>query len=149
MSSLSSFHHRFEVRWAELDANGHMRHSAYLDFPAQVRIAFFNEHGFNVAQLQKLRIGPVLFNEFVEYRSEVRDSELIDVDLALVGLSKNKKHWCIRHQIFKSDGTLASVLNCRGAWLHMDERRVCAAPDALYAAVEAMPKTEDFEWIER
>lgn len=148
MSSLSGFHHRFEVRWAELDANGHMRHSAYLDFPAQIRIAFFNEHGFNVRRLQEMRIGPVLFNEYVEYRREIRDSEFIDVDLALMGLSKNKKHWRIRHQIFKEDGVLASVLDCRGAWLHMDERRVVAAPDALYEAIEKMPRTEDFTWID-
>lgn len=149
MSQLSPFNRRYEIRWADLDANAHMRHSAYLDYPAQVRIAFFASHGFSWPQLQAQAVGPILFHELVEYRREIRDSELIDVDVALTGISHNRKHWSVRHQIFKADGTLASVLNCRGAWLDLNERRVRAAPEALHQAMLAMPRTEDFAWIER
>jgi acyl-CoA thioester hydrolase len=147
MSQLSAFHRRFEVRWADLDANSHMRHSAYLDFPAQVRVSYFNSHGFSVRKMQELGVGPILFNESVEYRREVRDSELIDVDVALIGLSENQKHWYLRHQIFKESGELAAVLLCRGAWIDLNARRVCAAPDGLYQSMLVMPRTDDFEWI--
>ncbi|GAB4184308.1 MAG: hypothetical protein Tsb002_07180 [Wenzhouxiangellaceae bacterium] len=147
MPQLTDYHQQFQIRWADLDANGHMRHSAYLDFPAQVRIAYFNDHGYGLAAMQRLRLGPVLFSEQIEYRREVRDNEKITVDVGLMGLSENRKHWLLRHQVFRADGDLAALLLCRGAWLDLDQRRICAPPDDLYEALAQMPRTDDYSVI--
>lgn len=147
MNQLARYHHQFEVLWSDLDANGHMRHSAFLDFPAQVRVAYFNHHGFSLARMQELRIGPILFSESVNYHREVRDCERLMVDMVLTGLSENRKHWGIRHRLYKADGELAGVLDCRGAWLDLDRRRTRPAPAALHQALEVLQRSDDFQLI--
>ncbi|MFO0488582.1 MAG: hypothetical protein ACK5ZY_09960, partial [Cyclobacteriaceae bacterium] len=34
-----------QVRWSDIDQNRHLRHSAYYDYGATVRIACFSQHG--------------------------------------------------------------------------------------------------------
>ena len=37
---------QFEIRWSDLDANGHLANSAYTNFMSHTRMAFFSEFGF-------------------------------------------------------------------------------------------------------
>lgn len=141
------FQREFDVIWADLDPNGHMRHTAYMDYGAQVRLAFLNEHGFTLERFHRLRVGPILFREYTDYLREVRAGERIRVTLELTGLSENRKHWAFRHKVFKHDGELAAVINVRGAWFSLAERRVIPAPDELEAAVKAIPRAGDFQPI--
>ncbi len=137
------------VRWSDLDPNGHVRHSAYLDYAAQVRIAYFASCGFDLKVLAGRRIGPILFSETIEYRRELRDNETVTADLWLRGLSANRKHWRIGHRIFKAGGVLAAELDCRGAWLDLETRRVAVPPADLLTALEALPRAADFAEIGR
>lgn len=142
-----SFSREFEVIWADLDPNGHMRHTAYMDYAAQVRLAFLTEHGFTLEKFHKLMVGPVLFREYTDYVREVRAGERIRVNLELTGLSDNRKHWAFRHSIYKSDGELAAVINVRGAWFSLRERRVAPAPEELQVALKDIPLAEDYAAI--
>jgi acyl-CoA thioester hydrolase len=51
---------RLTVRWADVDANGHMRNTAYSEFAADARIAFLAERGFTLHRLRELGIAPVV-----------------------------------------------------------------------------------------
>ncbi len=143
----TAYKHTFEIRWADLDPNAHMRHSAYLDYGAQLRIAYFSEYGYPIDRMQRENLGPLLFTEKASYLREIRPNELITVDLALTGLSENRKHWGIRHQIFKSSGELAGNIDCRGAWLDLLKRKVIVMPDALYQLMRGMPRSDDYMTI--
>lgn len=139
-----SYTKTFEVRWADLDPNAHMRHSAYADYGAQARVGFLSEHGFGLGQFMKLRLGPVLFREDLKYLREIRPNETIKVTCEAVGVSPNRKHWRIRHRIFRQDGELACVIDCQGAWLDLTSRKVIPAPPELEAAMQAMPRSGDY-----
>jgi len=143
------FTREFDVIWADLDPNGHMRHTAYMDYAAQVRLAFLTEHGFTLAKFQQARVGPILFREETDYRREVRAGERITVGLELIGLSANRKHWAFRQPIYKASGELAATVTVRGAWFSLTERKVVPAPEALEAVVEKMPHAADFAPIEK
>ncbi|MDE2196252.1 MAG: thioesterase family protein [Gammaproteobacteria bacterium] len=134
----------FTVRWADLDPNGHMRHTAYMDYAAQARLACLADLGFTLQRFHTLQLGPILFREDSRYLHEVRANERITVTAAAVGQSPNKKHWRIRHQILCDDGTLACVVDCQGAWFDIVARRVVPAPPELDAALQKMPKAEDY-----
>lgn len=125
-----------------------MRHSAYLDYGAQVRIAYFSEKGYTLDRMSEESLGPLLFTENVSYLREIRPNEIITVDMALTGLSENRKHWGIRHQIFKSSGELACNIECCGAWLDLRERKVIVMPDALHQVMHDMPHSDDYAVIE-
>jgi len=57
--------------WGDMDFNSHMKNTAYLDKAADVRQMFFIEHGFPMEELLRLRIGPVVMKDEVEYFREV------------------------------------------------------------------------------
>src|SRR5438034_198989 len=54
-----------------MDFNGHMANTAYLNLAADVRMAFFAEHGFPPSEFRKLALGPVVRKEELEYFREV------------------------------------------------------------------------------
>ncbi|MGH8397026.1 MAG: acyl-CoA thioesterase [Gammaproteobacteria bacterium] len=134
----------FSVRWADLDPNGHLRHTAYMDYAAQARVGFLNDYGFTLERFQKLHIGPVLFREETQYLNEIRANERISVTAEVTGLSSNGKHWRIRHKIFRDNGELACIVNIQGAWLDLVERKVVAAPAELQGIMRKWPRSEDY-----
>lgn len=138
----------FEVRWADLDPNGHMRHTVYMDCAAQARIGFLSGCGFTREHFQALGIGPVLLREEARYLREVRANERLRVSAEVAGLSPNCKHWRIRNQIFKADGELACVVNVQGAWLDLKARKIVPPPAELREVMLKWPRTEDYAEFE-
>jgi acyl-CoA thioester hydrolase len=136
-----------EIRWADLDANGHLRHSAYLDLGAQARVTYLKSGGYSIARFHELGIGPILFTETTRYLKEIRATETVTVDVWLVGLSANDKHWALRHHIYRHDGELSCTLDCRGAWFDSRARKVIAMPEELHALMAAPPRTDDYAEI--
>ena len=142
------FSRSYDVIWADLDANAHMRHTAYMDYAAQVRLAWLFEMGFSIERLAKAGVGPILFTESTSYRREVRGGERIEVQLELTGLSANRKHWRFRQPILKQGAELAAVVEVQGAWLDLRARKVAPPPPELLAAVEAWPRAAGFAEFE-
>lgn len=138
----------FNVRWADLDPNGHLRHTVYMDCAAQARVRFLNNYGFTLERFRELGIGPVLFREEAQYLHEVRANESIIVTTEITGLSPNRKHWRMRHHIFKAGGKLACMVNVQGAWLNLKARKIAPPPVELTQAMEQAPRTEDFAEFE-
>jgi acyl-CoA thioester hydrolase len=143
---MTAFVRDYEVRWADLDPNAHMRHTAYMDYAAQARVAFLTEHGFGLHEFHAAMVGPVLFKETTEYLREVRANERISVSIEVIGSSANGKHFRIRHEIRRQDGELAARVEVQGAWLDLRARKVTEPPAALRAAMDAMPRSAD--WAE-
>jgi acyl-CoA thioester hydrolase len=139
-----SFSHSFDIRWADLDPNGHMRHTAYMDYAAQARVGFLAADGFTMERFQRLHIGPVLLYEETQYLREVRANQRIAVTTEVSGLSPNRKHWRIRHRILNQDGELACVVNVQGAWLDLVARKIVTPPAELLQAMEQAPRTGDY-----
>ena len=141
------FERSYEVIWADLDANAHMRHTAYMDYAAQVRLAWLQEMGFSIERLQQAGVGPVLFSESTRYMKEVRGGERITVGFELIGLSANRKHWRMRQPITKHGGETAAIVEVQGAWLDLKARRVAPPPTELLEAVERWPRAADYAEI--
>jgi acyl-CoA thioester hydrolase len=136
-----------EIRWADLDANGHVRHSVYFDLGAQARVAFLDAQGYTVTRFHQLGIGPILFGESAQYLSEVRSNETVSVDVWLTGLSANGKHWAFRHHVRRAGDEFACIIDCRGAWFDTRARKVIAMPEELSAVMAQPPRTEDYAEI--
>ncbi|MGH8320351.1 MAG: acyl-CoA thioesterase [Gammaproteobacteria bacterium] len=134
----------FSIRWADLDPNGHLRHTAYMDYAATARVAYLDARGFTLERFQGLRVGPILFREDTQYMHEVRANERISVTAEVTGLSPNGKHWRIRHKIFRANGELACVIDVQGAWLDLVERKVMPAPAELQEVMRKWPRSEDY-----
>jgi acyl-CoA thioester hydrolase len=131
----------YRTRWAEMDPNGHMRHSAYADFAADQRVVLLSRWGFDVARFAQLRIGPILFREETKYLKEVNIGEEITVDGKLGSVAPDGSRWTIVHTIYKSDGRVAATVTVDGAWIDLDRRKLTVPPAEL---VEAFATMEPF-----
>ncbi len=137
--------HRFQVRWGDLDSNGHMANTAYLDAAADVRMMTFEAGGFPMREFERLRLGPVVFKDEVAYFKELRLLEPYHVGLQLAGLSGDAKHFRLRNPFTREDGAPAAVVTSTGAWLDLQARRLTAPPEALARLLRELPRSEDFE----
>ena len=137
----------FVARWTDMDFNAHMRNTAYLDLAGDLRMMFFQEHGFPPTEFSRLRIGPVIKRDELEYFQEVRLLEEVVATVALAGGSSDGARFRIRNEFFKQDGTRVACLTSVGGWMDLNARKRVPPPEALLAAIRKMPRTDDYEDI--
>jgi acyl-CoA thioester hydrolase len=130
--------------WADMDFNSHMRNTAFLDKSADVRMMFFSENGFPMREFSRLRLGPVVTKDEVEYRKEVNLLQEITVTLAIAGHSEDGSRFVLRNEIFRLDGTLCARVTSAGGWLDLTARKLVVPPEALLNAMKSLPQTSDF-----
>ena len=135
---------RLFAGWSDMDFNAHMKNTAFVDKAADVRLMFFAERGFPTAEFARLRIGPVVVRDEIDYRKEVELLQEIDVTLALAGLSADGSRWLLQSDIRRED-KLCVRARSFGAWLDLDARKLVAPPELLLAALLSLDKTTDFE----
>jgi acyl-CoA thioester hydrolase len=133
--------------WADMDFNSHMKNTAFLDKAADVRMMFFSENGFPTGEFSRLRLGPVVMKDEVEYRREVALLQEITVTLAIAGHSEDGSRFVLRNEILRPDGTLCARVTSTGGWLDQTARKLVAPAEALHKAMQSLPRPADFTVI--
>ena len=136
-----------QVLWSQIDANRHLRHSAYADFCAQARSNMLQTVGLSLDAFAKAKIGPILFREELVYYREVRLDEIIHVDVELTKLNTSNARFSFRHIVYKTDGTKSAVVSVDGAWLDLTTRKLTNIPQDWYSILERIPKADDYEEV--
>jgi acyl-CoA thioester hydrolase len=134
----------FFIRWGDMDFNAHMRNTAYLDTSADVRLLFFDEHGFSVREFERLGLGPVMMRDEIEYFSELRLLDRVTVSLMMAGLSADASRFRIRNEFSKEDGKLVARVSSTGGWLDLSKRKLTLPPEKLAEVLRNITKSQDF-----
>jgi acyl-CoA thioester hydrolase len=134
----------FLAGWGAMDFNAHMANTAYLDLAADVRVAFFAEHGFPPSEFRRLAIGPVIRKDEIEYYREVRLHDTVTVTYAALGLSADGSRFVLENEIWSPNGERAATIRSTGGWLDLRERKLVAPPEALRAALAQVPRAPGF-----
>ncbi len=135
------FERKLTAGWGDMDFNSHMRNTAYLDKSADVRMMFFSENGFPMAQFHRLRMGPVILRDELDYFREVGLLEEIRVTLEVVELSADGSRFLLQNTFYHSDGKLIARVRSKGGWLDL------APPDKLLTAMRRAPRSDDFKEV--
>lgn len=144
------FKKRFDIRWSDLDANRHVANSAYMNFMSHTRMAYLISHGFDHSDMEKLRVGPVLFYEHIYYFREVLSGQTIDVTLSLKGLSRDGMFFEFGHDIYGMDGTHHLSAELMGGFIDLDSRTLTALTDERVKLVfDDLQRAPDFRWLTR
>lgn len=143
-----TFEVNFNTKWSDFDPNRHMRHTAYNDYAAEVRVRFFQEHGLSINEFAKLNLGPVLFKEETSFLREIHIGENITVKMELEGVSEHIERWKFKHEIYNEKGVLAAEIKVYGAWIDLLKRKLAAPPKKFVDMFNDLPKSKDFEIIE-
>lgn len=133
-----------QVLWSHMDANQHMRHSAYADFAAQARLNMLEGVGLKLSKLFEYKIGPVLFREELIYLREVGINEYLKVTSEIIKSRADGSRWAIIHELYRSDGVKAAVITVEGAWIDTAKRKLAALPSELSQLFSKAPKSSDY-----
>ena len=143
---MQEFSKTIQIRWADIDANRHLRHSVYYDYGAAMRIMFLSERGLTTEKLEEFQIGPILFREEGIFKREIKLEDVITVNIAIVKTTKDFGRWSLRHHFIKADGTLAAIVNIDGAWMDLTKRKLTIPNKFIQDIFESFPKAPEFEW---
>jgi acyl-CoA thioester hydrolase len=125
------------ARWGDMDFNGHMRNTAYLDASADVRMFFFEANGFSMREFEARRIGPVITRDDLEYFRELRLLEPVRVTLAAKEIGEDGR-FILVNEFFRTDGKQAARVTSTGGWLDLDRRKFTVPPEELRLLLEKL-----------
>lgn len=145
---MQTYSKTFEVTWADMDPNRHMRHSVYNDYAAQTRVGMFSDFDLPITEIGRLGFGPVLFREETKFEREINLLEIIKVTCVLTTMRRDGSRWSFLHEIFKEgEGSIkAAQVTVDGAWLNLENRKLGVIPE-LKEVMNRFPKNENFEWM--
>ena len=127
-----------------MDFNGHLANTAYLNLAADVRMAFFAEHGFPPGEFRRLALGPVMRKEELEYFHEVGLHETVTVTYAVLAMSRDGARFVVENEIWSAAGERAATVRSTGGWLDLRARKLVSPPAALLAVFEQVPHSPSF-----
>jgi acyl-CoA thioester hydrolase len=106
---------------------------------------FFAENGFAIEAFSRLRVGPVVMKDEIEYHREIALLEPIRVTLALAGLAEDGSRFRLRNCFYLTGEALSARVTSDGGWMDLERRRLVAPPAALLTVLRILPRTDDFE----
>jgi acyl-CoA thioester hydrolase len=133
--------------WGDMDFNSHMRNTAYLDKSADVRMMYFASCGFTMPEFMRLRLGPVVMKDEVEYFKEFHLLDEIRVQLSLAGLSEDGSRMILRNEFYRKDVLAARVTSTAG-WLDLVQRKLTVPPPDLLNPLQALSRSADFRVLD-
>ncbi len=142
---MDTYNGTYEIRWSDLDANGHVNYSSYIDAAGDLRYRFFTQHGFPPPKFVELGVGPVYTAIHAYFLREVRIGETIAITYALAGLSPRGGRWKVHHDIRKENGKRAVSIDLEGALLDLATRKPVLPSADLLAVFALIPRMEGFE----
>jgi len=134
----------FEIRWSDVDANGHLANSAYTNFMSHTRMAFFSEKGFSLPDIRSFNIGPVVFYEHMYYFKEAFLGTPVTVTLQISGLSEDGMFFKFDHNFYNHKGQNLAYCEMLGAWIDLTKRALTPLPKELLKLTEDFPKAKNF-----
>ncbi len=133
-----------QVLWSQIDANVHLRHSAYADFCAQARSNMLNQLGLSLTEFNQKKIGPILFREELNYLREIGLDERIKVSVGIIKFNVKNSRFSFRHEIFKENGVKAAVVVVDGAWMDIVARKLTNIPEEWMSIIHKIPRAADY-----
>lgn len=142
---MDKFSKTISIRWADIDANFHLRHSAYYDFGAQQRMDVLEQSGLTLRIMQEQGFGPILFREECIFRKEISLSDKITITVKLLKMKADASRWTLQHELLSAENKCCALITVDGAWLDTKQRKLASpTPQIVIDVLHAFPKAENF-----
>jgi acyl-CoA thioester hydrolase len=133
---------RVTVRGYETDALGHLNQSVYLQYAEHARWSMLQDAGAGPSELLAAGVGPVVLEQTIRYRRELRAGDETEVTCSFVW--GEGKTYRIEQTIRKTDGTVAAEISLVCGLMDLKERRLVADPRATLGSVAPDAKAFGF-----
>jgi len=131
---------RVAIRISDLDPNGHVRGSAYVDYGDQARWEWVHAAGVPLDELQAAGLGPVNLETTVRFRHELRGAGAVDVTVVPDWGDDGGKISRITQDLRRPDGTVVATIESLGGLLDLRERRLVTDPRAHWRRLATHPE---------
>ena len=140
-----NFRQDYRAQWRDMDFNQHMANSAFLDYSANTRILYFDSMGFTAARFSEHQVGPVIVEDHLVYKREIRMLESFTVDFECVAGSPDGRRFKVRNRFTTAAHGLCATVESVGLWFDLAARRPIVPPDELQEAFAQLARPDDFE----
>lgn len=137
----------YRARWADMDFNQHMRNAGFLGCAEETRMRYLDAKGWTMDQFMKRRLGPVVVEDKLVYRKELRLLERFTVDLAVAGMSEDGRKLRLRSRFLSAEGALCATVESFVLWFDLDARKPITPPPELRAIWRELA-SDDFVTLE-
>lgn len=137
------FSQTYTVRWSDLDANAHMRNTAYMEYAMQTRMAYFHANDYSTGEFARLQFGPVVLKEELSYFKEIHMMDTITVTLSISEVTADGSRFTMCNDIIRGDGIKATTIITSAAWLDLQARKLMAPPDKLNQLLQRILITQE------
>ena len=138
----------FEVRWADVDPNLHMKSISFFEYATHTRFAFLESEGVGISYFNKQGIGPILFDERVTFFKELRVQQSFTVNTLLVYQSDSGHKWHMTHEFKNEKGKVCAIVSVKGAWFSIADRKIQPPPSEVTEAFKKLEKGEKVPDVE-
>jgi acyl-CoA thioester hydrolase len=137
------------ARWPDMDFNQHMRNAAFLGASEDCRMRFLSDNGFTMDEFVRRKLGPVVLEDRIVYRKELKLLEPFRVDLELAAITRDGRRMKVRNSFFReADGASVATVESVVMWLDLITRKPVAPPDDLKNTWMRLHRGEDFAWYD-
>lgn len=135
----------FRARWPDMDFMQHMRNAAYLGCAEDTRMRYLDASGWSMSQFQERRLGPVVVEDKLTYKKELRLLERFSCSLWLAAATPDARRVRLRNTFAREDGAPCAVVDSVILWFDIAARKPVVPPDALRDVMLKLDHTDDFE----
>ena len=139
----------FEIRWGDLDANGHLGNADYIAYMSHTRMSFFFDQGLGLEKMRELGLGPIALYEHIYYFKEINITDEIRVSLEIVGLTPDSQFIKMEHNFFNQYGQNLAFSEILFSWIDLNTRKLGRLSPDLQQKIMSFPKSERFESLEK
>ena len=140
-----SFSREYRAQWRDMDFNQHMANAVFLDYAGNTRILFFDSVGFTAEKFVERQLGPVIVEDRLVYKQEIRMLEYFTVDFECVASSADGRRFKVRNRFTTAAHGLCATVDSVGLWFDLAGRRPVVPPQDLREAFAALARSDDFQ----
>ena len=131
-----------------MDFNQHMRNGAYLGTAEETRLRFLESGGWPMSELYRRRLGPVVVEDVLTYKHELRLLEPFRVDMAISAISPDARKMKVRNRFLRSsDGALCATVETLILWFDLEARSTVVPPAELGQLWLGLARADDFTML--
>ncbi|MBM9500383.1 acyl-CoA thioesterase [Leptospira sp. 201903071] len=116
------FSHILKVRWVDLDENGHVNNGIYQSYFDEARRAAFEDAGFDMNDLRKRQVGPVILRAELDYKAELKYPENVKLTTRFEP-HKGSRVLVVQDLYRESDGALVCSAKFHGLFMDFSRMR--------------------------
>lgn len=122
-----------EVRWGDMDAQGHINNTAYFTYCESARVELLRRTGFKGKQAS-LTEGPTLVHASCDFKRQVVYPAMLDVGIRVetIGQRSFKMVYGI---FFHDSDELSAIATSVNAWIDYLESRAVNLPEEIRSAL--------------